>query len=294
MRRIISLAAFYIVLSSFSFGQGFGSLGSQWYYSAHGRDMHSEYIHLQSVADTVILGKSSHKITQTYYRDNGSVESLPPIFVYEKSDTVFMYSSERKRFLSLYIFNAAQGDVLTLDVPEPSVLTKDTTYRLVIEQVENVVVNGATLKKYKTRPLDRFTFMNDGGYFMDRIGGLDWYVPRERIIPEAEGPLRCYSDAQLSIKFLDLACDDKLLVTSVQEQPTSKVEVFPNPVHDLFSVEADQPIARVEVSDLTGKLMRTATTNAVKLDGLENGFYIATIFFESGEKTIRRIVKRSL
>src|SRR5688572_8832892 len=136
---------FTIILLNFStflFGQHFGSVGTQWFYNVSGGSgspTDAEYWHLQSVADTVIKGVTTHKISRTYYRYVGDSVTSTPLFVVERADTVFMYNFQKAEFQPIYIFNASKGDTLTLPVAEKYSGTKDSTYRLVIDQVETLL-----------------------------------------------------------------------------------------------------------------------------------------------------------
>ena len=171
MKQTIILTSFILSMTINLLGQNFGTIGTQWHYSEHaggGCSGNCEYLRLESVLDTVISGQTTHKILQTYYRHTGDTLQLDPIYLYEQSDTVFMWSFSKSKFLTTYIFNGNIGDTLTLDAPD-TINWTDTTYRLVIDTIINVIVDGVTLKKYGTTALDDYQFYN-GGYFMDRVG----------------------------------------------------------------------------------------------------------------------------
>ncbi|MEO6168305.1 MAG: T9SS type A sorting domain-containing protein [Chitinophagales bacterium] len=296
MKQKLLLTTFLLTITTFLFGQNFGSIGTQWYYSEHAGGAappNSEYLHLQSVADTVIDDVTTHKIVRTYYKFNGDTVTFDPIFVYEQSDTAFSYNFQMARFQAIYIFNAQQGDTLTLDFPEPLPSETDSTYRLVIDTVETVIIDGISLKKYRTIALDEFQFYN-GGYFMDRIGGLDWFFPRAVIIPEAGGPIRCYSDDQIDTSFQLIACDYRL-VTSINEvSTTTQINVFPNPVQNKLTIQSEQPIETVELKDLTGKILIKTSQLNLNCEQISNGVYILTVYFKSGQKLEKKIIKNAL
>ena len=208
MKQTIILTTILLTFSFSLLGQEFGTIGTQWHYSEHAGGAcpgNCEYLHHESVMDTIISGQLTHKITQTYYKHTGDTVNFDPIYLYEQSDTVFMWSFSKSKFLTTYIFNGNIGDTLILDAPDTLSWT-DTTYRLVIDTIINLTIDGVPLKKYRTIALDDYTFWN-GGYFMDKIGGLDWFFPRAAIFPEAGGPIRCYSDAQIDTSFQSVACD---------------------------------------------------------------------------------------
>lgn len=296
MKQKFLLTTILLTITTFLFGQNFGVIGTQWYYSEHASGAappNSEYLHLQSVADTVITGVTTHKIVRTYYKFSGDTVILDPLYVYEQSDTVFMYNFQKSKFQTIYIFNASQGDTLTLDFPEPLQWTTDSTYRLVIDTVETVVVDGVPLKKYRTISLDEFTFWN-GGYFMDRIGGLDWFLPRAAIIPEAGGPIRCYLDNQIDTSFQSVACDYRLNTSIGELNPNYRIQVFPNPLQNELTIQSEQPIERVELFDLTGKSILSSRQATLNLENINNGVYILNIYLKSGQQLDRKIIKNAL
>jgi len=237
------------------FGQNFGVVGTEWHYSEHAQGAcpgNCEYLHLKSIADTVIQAKTTHKIIQTYYTHFGDTVLFDPIYAYEQSDTVFGYNFQKARFLTLYIFNANIGDTLTLDAPDTMFLP-DTTYRLVIDTIINTIVDGVPLKKYRTLALDYHTFWN-GGYFMDRIGGLDWFFPRGVIIPEAGGPIRCYSDVQIDTSFQAIPCDYREILSIPSLSDNKNVRIYPNPSTGKFMVDGRWNMDDgIQVFDLFGR-----------------------------------------
>jgi hypothetical protein len=296
MKEKLLLTTILLSLTTFLFGQNFGSIGTQWYYSEHASGAappNSEYLHLQSVADTVIDGVTTHKILRTYYKHNGDTVTFNPIYVYEQSDTAFMYNFQMSQFQTIYIFNAQQGDTLTLDIVEPLPWITDSTYRLVIDTVETVIVDGISLKKYRTIALDEFQFYN-GGYFMDRIGGLDWFFPRATIIPEAGGPIRCYSDNQIDTSFQSVACDYRLITSISEINANYRIYIFPNPFQNELTIQSEQPIEQIELYDFTGRRILSSRQATLNLENINNGVYILTIYLKSGQRLDRKIIKNAL
>lgn len=294
MKQTSIFTIIFFTIASNLLGQNFGAIGTQWYYSEHasgGCPGNCEYLHLESVLNTVINGQTTHKILQTYYRHTGDTLQLDPIYLYEQSDTVFMWSFSKSKFLTTYIFNGNIGDTLTLDAPD-TMIWADTTYRLVIDTITNVTVDGVPLKKYRTIALDGYTFWN-GGYFMDRIGGLDWFFPRAAIFPEAGGPIRCYSDVQIDTSFQVVACDYILYTGTEEVTDDSEIEIYPNPTTGLLTIKLNQPIDKIELYDLTGKLVVTSRQLTIDLSGLTSGQYIMAIHLTTGQKIEKKIIKNA-
>jgi len=302
-----TLVIFLILFFSFTltlFSQNFGLVGTEWYYSERaggGCLGNCEYVHFKSVLDTVIQGKTTHKITRTYYKYGGDTAYLSPFYVYSQSDTTFRYSFSKSRFLSLFIFNGNQGDTLTLDYP-PAYLDiqlpiNDTTYRLVIDSVINTSIDGIPLKKYKVTCLDVYQWY--GRSFMDRIGGVGWLYPSAFIIPEAGGPIRCYRDSQIDTSFQSIACDF-VLPTSISENLNSfRIKFYPNPSSNNLIIEnfgQKKGNFTVEVRGITGQLILTEKVNLFEriiLNTVEIpvGVYFVTVKDKTKTITTQKWVK---
>lgn len=309
MKKNLLLSILLLTIYSLCPGQNFAVPGTQWYYNFQadgGAPLQSEYIHFQSVWDTLITGKMTHKITRTYYRYTGVTESLTPFYVYEKQDTAFMYNFQKGRFLSLYIFNKQQGDTLKLDAPHPyNAPSTDTTYRLIINTVEIIIVDGVPLKKYKCTNLDQFRFyyVNANGAitngtpsFMDRIGGLDWFLPRSGFFLEMGGPLRCYLDDQIDTTFFPVACDHRIVgpTNSVAELDNKlSAFVYPNPSDQTINIRADGDIDRIELSGLTGEKLLTTKETKLDISEFKDAMFILTIYFKSGDRIDKKLVKNT-
>jgi hypothetical protein len=292
MKKLLIL--FLLSNSTLSFSQVYGELGSKWFYSesaAGGCPGNCEYVLFQSVLDTIIQSKNAKKITQTYFQINGDTIELEPIYVYTNSDTVYYFSLDKNRFLSLFIFNQQIGDTLHLDIP-PSYagfISSDSTYRLVIDDITNHVINGVTLKRYKTISLDNYQFYNNG-YFMDRIGGLDWLFPRGAIFPEAGGPIRCYSDNDIDTSFQSIPCD--YLVTDILEyDKAGLVNLYPNPVNDYLHIDSKKNIIKIHIYNSKGKLIKNTTVNKIDFSIYSNGIYLCKVFTQDGKIINQKIIK---
>ena len=296
MKEKLFLTTVLLSITTFLFGQNFGSIGTQWYYSEHAggaAPSNSEYLHLKSVSDTNLYGVTTHKIVRTYYKFNGDIVTLDPLYVYENSDTVFMYNFRKAKYQSLYIFNAKKGDTLTFEFPEPVTWLTDSSFRLVIDTVETLIVKGVSLKKYKTKALDRHQF-HIGGYYMDRIGGLDWFFPRPDIIPEAGGPIRCYSDNQIDTNFQSVACDYRLVTSIGEINANYRIYIFPNPFQNELTIQSEQPIEQIEIYDFIGRRILSSRQATLNLENINNGVYILTIYLKSGQRLDRKIIKNAL
>lgn len=71
----------------------------------------------------------------------------------------------------------------------------------------------------------------------------------------------------------------------------SKLSVYPTVATDVVNVKSDAKLKKVEVIDLSGKLIFTSTKNQVNVSGLATGVYILNITTDEGV-TSKKIVKQ--
>lgn len=70
----------------------------------------------------------------------------------------------------------------------------------------------------------------------------------------------------------------------------SKLTVWPNPVHDRLNVTAAQPVEFLEVTDLSGRSLRSvAHSDTISVNGLSTGVYVLTAT-SGGQATSRKVV----
>ncbi len=79
--------------------------------------------------------------------------------------------------------------------------------------------------------------------------------------------------------------------TGVKEVPAQKVEVWPNPAHDMIRISGP-PGTAVEIRDLSGKLVKTVATNQeIKLTNWCKGLYFAKVHASAGVKVKKFVVQ---
>lgn len=283
MKKIFTFLVLLLVTYSAN-SQSFGAIGSTWYFSSYanglcGKDC--QYIKLSSEKDTIIGGEKVHKISRTVYNYNGDTILAEPIYVYTAWNTVFTWSSLQSKFLKTFIFNGEIGDTLAIDFPEPGI-------KFVVDTVYDVNVSGTVLKKYETTSPDGFQFN-----FMDRVGGVQWFFPRGIIIPEADGPIRCYSDNDIEIKFQSIECD-YIAHTAVDDVDNdNSIKISPNPTNGFIKIESEhlELIEQVLLFDVYGKLIFISKAKNIDLNDLANGQYILVFEMKSGQKIHKKVIK---
>ena len=242
------------------------------------------------MGDTIVGNKLTHKLVQSNYNYEGELVYETEHYVFQESDTVFLYSIPKSDFLVFYIFNRNQGDTITLDAPY-TIPGLGSKYRLVIDSVSTVVIDNTPLQKYKTSALDEYSLQGQG-YFMDRIGGLTWFSPTPITgIPEGPGPIRCYSDLQVDTNFQTYNWDYRLSSALPSPPEVSNINIYPNPVDDAVFVDSEYPIEKLSLFQLDGKLLISGHNNSIDISTLPKGCYILLITLESGKMFRKKIVK---
>lgn len=68
------------------------------------------------------------------------------------------------------------------------------------------------------------------------------------------------------------------------------VDVFPNPVRDVVSIESESDIKSISVMNMMGQTIKTSYSSRVSMSDLENGNYVLKIDLKEGT-TFRKIIK---
>ena len=83
-------------------------------------------------------------------------------------------------------------------------------------------------------------------------------------------------------------------LTSVGENAAATLEVYPNPAHELVSVNLDDN-AQAMVYDMTGRMVlntnMSAGINNLNVAQLENGVYFISVRYTDGKSAVTRFVK---
>ncbi|NLF42064.1 MAG: T9SS type A sorting domain-containing protein [Bacteroidales bacterium] len=292
MKRKLLLCAALFALTAFAYGQDFGSKGTQWYYNAYNEDYapgNPDNIYMESVSDTLINGINTHKIIRIQYNQDGQAINLDPYYVVEQDNTVFLYDKKSSDFKTIFIFNASIGDTLTLDYPETFEGQDNVSYRLIIEGIEEVDCNLTGVKKYYTRALDGISFGNDG-CFIDKIGGMSWFLPQASTSNDNERQISCFYSDQLSLNFQSSPCKTSLSTVDGDHIEIPDVIVYPNPTGGEISIYSSKTYSKSEIKDMNGNLIITFYDSNVNLDELTPGAYILTTYFVNGQIVSKTIV----
>jgi len=289
---------FYILICliisqvAISLGQDFAPIGAEWYYSSSAGGAApggSEYYHLVVTKDTVVKDYDLRKIERTYYRYQGDSIKVEPYFIYQIGDSVSIYDPASSKLYKIFVFNATEGDTLTFDVPYyNNNYNVDSTFSAVLDTIVTEIYDGIALKKYMLEQLDDFGWFCS--FYLDRIGGYEWFLPLGRtIILEADGPIRCYHDNEVEINVTSRPCDYRI-TSSIDSRHLHNFEIFPNPTTDRIKIKPELDIDYIEVYNHTGKLIRVKASSDIDFGKYENGLYFIKIYWNN-TSFIKKVIK---
>ena len=280
-----------IIQINLTSGQGFAPIGAEWYYSSSAggaAPTASEYYYLLAEKDTTINDYNLRKIKRTYCSYQGDSVEVSPYLIHESGDTVSLYDQESAKLYRLFIFNASQGDTLVLDIPYNNFYTEDSTYRVVIDTIETETYDGTELSKYVLEQLDDFGWFS--GFYLEKAGGYEWFLPLGKvIIPEADGPIRCYHDNETDINFTSKECDYRI-VNSINNLLANQFELFPNPTSDNVQIQSDLRIDNIEVIDISGHIVQQTEKTDLNISSLKSGVYFVRIYFDN-QTIMKKLIK---
>ncbi|WP_162903144.1 T9SS type A sorting domain-containing protein [Taibaiella koreensis] len=287
--------------------QVFAPLNAVWHYS-YGTDEYTGYT-LQKVAgDTTIAGKVCRKVNRTLYRYDLSNPSLfvdsskTSVYLNMSNDTVFYYNGYFSRFLPLYIFNVAMGDTLVYQVPEPLPgAPQDTLFRIVIDSIRTVTVNGVPLKRVFNTALDGWGFYGSrSGSYTQLLGaeeGLAVHANGVTTTNIMRPVIRCYRDNVINyIREPGGICEGTNGITYLQNG-TPIVEIYPVPARDLLYIkmkDRNQAIQSVYLTDMAGRQvpcrrsLKTQQEATLYVDNLASGIYLIHISAQD-KQLVRKI-----
>lgn len=87
---------------------------------------------------------------------------------------------------------------------------------------------------------------------------------------------------------------DCFSVTTVglNEESVNSIKIYPNPASDFINVEVENTIDRIEVRDLSGRLITSTTESKVDVSQLSKGTYVIKVITLNGDHFIEEIIKK--
>lgn len=258
MKNYTFLPLIIILLISFnSYSQNFAPVGAKWHYNVTNASG-IYYILKESIKDTIVLGKSAKKTSET------PNFLFSPNIIYEDSNKVYHYNSYSNQFLLLYNFNANQGDTVKVILS----IWDTIPYLIDSVKIENI---GGFLKKvqYITDLTGCWDF---GTKFIESIGSNRYFFPIQCTYPpDLPDSLRCYSDSLINYQLVPDCEEITIGVTEVSNQE-NKYHIS-TIVHDNLQLPAIT--GDLLIYDLQGKLIKNEKIKSfINLENMNQGIYI--------------------
>lgn len=302
------LSVFIIFLFAFQLNaQSLIEDSAVWYYSGPNGGAvppNSEYYRYSVEKDTTYKGQQAKKIERMHFRYAGDSISWEPLYLFDRNDSVFYYNDHYQRYILLYDFTANVGDTLKFYVPDTTAVQTlnlpDSTFRIVVDSIRMQAQGSLMLRGVYSTQLDGMGYNKRSSSsklsYVEKVGSLDRMLPQYEIaIPEHDGPLRCYEDDSIYIKYTNLSTCNYRIISSLEEnkQMSSLFTVSPNPINDFAQLEiANVAIQSIELLDIKGRLVKEFHLNDKKLDfqNVSNGIYFLKVRTQDNEEMSKKLV----
>lgn len=285
----------------------FAPVGTKWWYNSSDSGAsfsNSAYSYYEVTRDTFIMhtanynGYNCRKIIGEHHHHDSTVTVLQPLYVYGDTNRIMYYNNYQGRFIPLYLFNVITGDTLTYYTPQPQSVS-DTTFRVVVDSITQLNIQGNNYKRVWTEPLDNWSFGNDG--YVQLVGGMGTILPQSINYFTNEGPLRCYQDTSVFYQYLvNINCEQLDTVTGINNLSllNSQLFIFPNPVTSIATIEnqtTQSGKSTLTVENCLGQIiLSTEITNNKKqnidMSNCASGMYFIKCF-DGKQQLVIKVVK---
>jgi len=201
-----------------------------------------------------------------------------------------------------YSFNHGVGDTLGVDT-----LTYNDGYIVRrIRSVDTFDFGGIQRKRlevynvlFKTQFGHISTHELFSDYWYEGIGSLNLLTDRDSFEPTyGQNTLLCFwhNNEQVYDNPAYDSCvyDNYQLYEDIKRiSSNEEIILFPNPVPGLLQVSCNEPIRKIELLDLDGKLLRSTSTNELDVSMLADDIYFIRATTESARILIEHFIKRS-
>lgn len=218
-------------------------IGAKWWYNYTGAGINQNYVSLESVGDTTVLGKACRKLEikefvaegiKPYYFEIIDFESHL-IVLHQQGDSIFYLRNNQ--FELLYDFSMEPGDTIAVTVPQQSFRyhPQDTQIFVRVEGYTTKIIDGQELKVQQRQ----IAWESGNGFLVgdtvvEKMGDLTFFLPWKSIEYDAILPygLRCYQDSTIFYKAVDIPCDSitPLMSGTLPLVQSNDVVLYPNPV----------------------------------------------------------------
>ncbi len=80
----------------------------------------------------------------------------------------------------------------------------------------------------------------------------------------------------------------------IEEQEVEELSIYPNPTSDMLYLNGTEPIAKIQIFNLQGQLVRAQSgdVRSISVSDLSDGVYMMRVYGENGTMTTHKIVKQ--
>lgn len=300
MKLLYTTLLFSLFASLAATAQTFAPLGAEWYFDAGGG-----IFHLYVSGDTVIDNIPCRSIVQHAIVDPSlgaqgfHIDDLPTRYVYNNSDTVFVYNTFFNKFTPLYIFNVHAGDTVTIPIlpTEPGYLSSsggDSAFSYIVDSVGNALYDTATFKTVYTHPIQNtngndsfYTFAYGDSSYIMTIGQMAngllpfcnscIYLADASIQPP--GNIRCYHDSTMMLKFTSGDCEAPESVNKIDKPGNLMLYPIPSNNVAILSNMGVTTSMEISVTDMLGRVIMNMHGNGqqeelIDVSHLPDGLYV--------------------
>jgi len=294
MKTIIS--CFLLLISCFSMAQDWAPIGATWYYTeGFPFSPNIDYFKIESVKDTVILGKTCRKMVK---RNILSCTDRPfTEYTYIENNKVYFLDTVFNSFQVLYDFGADAGGQWMIKVKNYANPPDVDTIFIRVDSTTTVLVNGFPLKKqYLTYDFHNEMLPGYTGYtynveIIETIGDIGYmfnWMPNFGYICDGNfsDGLRCYEDSIIGLYETGIADSCDYVYVGIRDQELPGIELYPNPVHDVLKVHSSKSgPASFQILDVSGSPVSTGIieNDRIQAGNLTRGMYFLELYDRNGK-----------
>ena len=212
-------------------------IGAEWYYGymQGSYEPSTFYLKMVSLKDTTVGGKTSRLLRSTIVTDVDQIH-LEDIVIYQDQDKIYRWADGA--FHILYDFSLQVGDTLKVYIPNP--ISQNPSFNfayLTVVSLSEFDISDRTFRSQLLWAIDKelsVYAVQFSHWAHESIGSQSYFIPVHQLVCDnvCPWPLRCYSESNLSFKWIDIPCDTIIILrTGINQTDVSdKVKLFPNPV----------------------------------------------------------------
>ncbi len=253
-----------------------------------------EYYSITISGDTLINNQRYHKLMTPFVQSfstgtcggtaigyKGAIRqdtTIKKVFYIAPTDTV----EELLYDFTMQVGDTVRGYTETIAVPSPQT----------VHSIDSVLVGSSYRKRWN---IGHFYYDN---HFIEGVGSTYGLIERDpgTITDQAVYSVTCFQQNGNTLYYspttASTGCE---LITSINsiDNNTNQIKVFPNPSNGSLTIDFNQSIKEILLTDLLGNIILQQYTNnqtKFKINNLQSGIYILTVIDKNNKTTNRKII----